>query len=189
MRPPGSRTDATMDPLPHFSADYAEARAKFIAAARAAGHAVETHLMQDRKGVDGEPLAIDVALAGSQTAENVLVVTSATHGIEGYCGSGVQIALMHDAEVARAAVESRRDRRARACGQSAWLLVRATGQRRQRRSQSQFPRFQRSGAGQRRLRRSPRLAAAATVAAVARERREERGLHRNRTACVRSRPR
>lgn len=95
-----------MDPLPHFSADYAGARAKFIAAARAAGHAVETHLMPDRKGVDGEPLAIDVAVAGSQSAENVLVVTSATHGIEGYCGSGVQIALMRDEALSRAAAES-----------------------------------------------------------------------------------
>ncbi|MEO8305508.1 MAG: M14 family metallopeptidase [Betaproteobacteria bacterium] len=95
-----------MDPLPHFSRSYAEARAKFVAAARAAGHAVETHLMPDRTGVDGEPLAIDVALAGSPTAQGVLVLTSATHGIEGYCGSGVQIALMHDAGVSRTAVDS-----------------------------------------------------------------------------------
>jgi len=92
-----------MDTLPHFSDSYAEARAKFIAAARAAGCAVEAHLLPDLTGVDGEPLATDVALLGASDARNALVLTSATHGVEGYCGSGVQIALLADERVSRAA--------------------------------------------------------------------------------------
>jgi hypothetical protein len=32
----------------------------------------------------------------------MLILTSATHGIEGYCGSGVQVALLHDEEFLRA---------------------------------------------------------------------------------------
>ena len=53
-----------MNPVPHFSASYAEARTKFVAAARARALAVETHLLPDRVGADGEPLATDVALLG-----------------------------------------------------------------------------------------------------------------------------
>jgi hypothetical protein len=95
-----------MDPLAHFSNSYAEARPKFIAAARAAGCPVETHLLPDLTGVDGEPLAMDVALLGARAARNVLVLTSATHGVEGYCGSGIQIALLSDGRVSRAAIDA-----------------------------------------------------------------------------------
>ena len=92
-----------MNPIPHFSASYAEARRKFIAATRARGLAVETHLLPEHVGADGEPLAAEVALLGPQAAAGVLVITSATHGIEGYCGSGVQIALLHDEDFVRGA--------------------------------------------------------------------------------------
>ncbi len=96
-----------MNPLPHFSCSYAEARRKFIAAARARALAVDTHLLPERVGADGEPLATDVALLGSSDASGILLVTSATHGVEGYCGSGVQIALLHDDEFVRAVNDTR----------------------------------------------------------------------------------
>jgi predicted deacylase len=95
-----------MNPLPHFSHSYAEARSKFIAGARAAALTVETHLLPEHVGVDGEPLALDVALLGSEADRGALVLTSATHGIEGYCGSGAQIALMHDADLVLAAKDA-----------------------------------------------------------------------------------
>jgi hypothetical protein len=53
-----------MNPIPHFSASYAEARRKFIAAARARGLDVETHLLPDRVGANSEPLATDIAVLG-----------------------------------------------------------------------------------------------------------------------------
>lgn len=98
-----------MDPVPQFSQTYAEARAKFIAATRVRHLVVETHALPDWHGAQGEALAMDVALLGSPEAKGLLVLTSATHGVEGYCGSGAQIGLMlderfvrtvHDADVA-----------------------------------------------------------------------------------------
>ena len=47
-------------------------------------------------GIAGEPLAMDVALLGVREAPWLLVLTSGTHGIEGYCGSGCQIGLLRD---------------------------------------------------------------------------------------------
>jgi hypothetical protein len=85
-----------MNPSPHFSASYAEARARFVAAARARRATLDSHVLAGHEGIDGEELAIDVALFGAAAAPAMLIVTSATHGIEGYCGSGVQTALLDD---------------------------------------------------------------------------------------------
>ena len=49
-------------------------------------------------GRDGEVLAMDVALDGPANAERLLIVSSACHGVEGYCGSGVQVFATHDAD-------------------------------------------------------------------------------------------
>ena len=87
-----------MSASPHFSASYAEARERFRAAVRARQATLETHALPGHRGADGEDLAIDVALLGIGDAPAMLVVTSATHGIEGYCGSGVQTALLHDGD-------------------------------------------------------------------------------------------
>ena len=55
-------------PMPHFSQSYAEARAKFLAAAAArAIWTVESHALPGLRGVDGEALAMDVALLGDRT--------------------------------------------------------------------------------------------------------------------------
>jgi hypothetical protein len=80
----------------HFAATYREARGKFIEAAQAAGLSVESKVHPER-GQDGEELAMDVARDGHPNAPAVLLVTSACHGIEGYCGSGVQVAALRDA--------------------------------------------------------------------------------------------
>ena len=96
-----------MNPLSQFSQSYAEARRKFIAAAGARHLAVETHVLPERHGTSGEALAMDVALLGPPDADAVLVLTSATHGIEGYCGSGAQIGLMHDEGFVGAVQEAR----------------------------------------------------------------------------------
>ncbi len=85
-----------------FAQSYAEARGKFLAACQAAGLPVQSH-EHPLKGRDGETLAMDVALAGDADAERLLLVSSACHGVEGYCGSGVQGALLADAGFAAAA--------------------------------------------------------------------------------------
>ena len=79
-----------------FSASYAEARGKFLDAARQAGLTL-TSYTHPLAGVDGEALALDVALDGPSDARKLLLVSSACHGVEGYCGSGVQVFALHDA--------------------------------------------------------------------------------------------
>jgi hypothetical protein len=80
--------------LDSFAATYAEARAKFLAAAQ--GLVIESH-PEPRRGREGEPLAMDVVRLGPEEAPAVLVVSSGCHGVEGFCGSGLQVALLHDA--------------------------------------------------------------------------------------------
>jgi hypothetical protein len=79
-----------------FSATYAQARDKFLAAAREAGLPVESHEHPER-GRDGEALAMDVVRDGPHDASRLLILSSACHGVEGYCGSGVQVAALRDA--------------------------------------------------------------------------------------------
>ena len=76
-----------------FAHTYAEARAKFLAAA--VGTPLESH-PEPSRGVELEVLAMDVARIGADDADALLIVSSGCHGVEGYCGSGAQVALMHD---------------------------------------------------------------------------------------------
>ncbi|VWX60437.1 conserved hypothetical protein [Burkholderiales bacterium 8X] len=80
-----------------FAPRYATARQKFMAACEAAGIAVDSHL-HPLSGPDDEVLAMDVALDGPANAERLLILTSACHGVEGHCGSGVQVFALHDDE-------------------------------------------------------------------------------------------
>ena len=80
-----------------FSISYAQARIKFLEAAATAGVNVQSHA-HPLKGAGGEVLAMDVARDGPMDAENLLIISSACHGAEGYCGSGVQVFALHDAE-------------------------------------------------------------------------------------------
>ncbi len=78
-----------------FSSSYAQARGRFLEAARGAGLEVE-HKLHPMKGRDAEELAMDVALDGPADARSLLIVSSACHGVEGFCGSGVQVAALRD---------------------------------------------------------------------------------------------
>ena len=80
-----------------FSDSYASARVKFLEAAVTAGMGVRSYA-HPLKGRDGEDLAVDVALDGPPDAEHLFVVSSACHGVEGFCGSGVQVYAARDAE-------------------------------------------------------------------------------------------
>jgi len=86
------------DELTVFSSSYARAREKFLEAAAAAQARVDSH-PEPARGVDGESLAMDVARLGPDPAAAVLVVSSGCHGVEGYCGSGLQVALLQDTAV------------------------------------------------------------------------------------------
>ncbi|HSW06102.1 M14 family metallopeptidase [Aquabacterium sp.] len=85
-----------------FAQSYAEARGKFLDSAEAAGLDVESH-PHPMVGRDGETLAMDVVRDGPADAPAVLLLSSACHGVEGFCGSGAQIALLGDANFRRSA--------------------------------------------------------------------------------------
>lgn len=91
------QSSSMINPQTAFSSSYARARVQFLEAAATAGLAIESHV-HPLTGRDGETLAMDVALDGSPYAEHLLIVSSACHGAEGYCGSGVQVFALHDSE-------------------------------------------------------------------------------------------
>ncbi|MBM3523398.1 MAG: DUF2817 domain-containing protein, partial [Alphaproteobacteria bacterium] len=69
-----------------FSADYAEARSRFLAASKATGASLREY-RNPNEGPRGEALATDVAWIGPVKARRVLALQTATHGVEGFCGS------------------------------------------------------------------------------------------------------
>lgn len=85
-----------MSAAAHFSQTYVEARDKFLAAAKMRGARLLHHVHPSARGAAGEKLSIDIALLGSADAPGLLVMLSGTHGVEGFCGSGCQVALLHD---------------------------------------------------------------------------------------------
>lgn len=78
-----------------FAETFAEAREKFLTALAPTG-AVPKVYANPAKGPLGEDLACEAAWIGPEDASRVLVLVSATHGIEGYCGSGVQVDWLAD---------------------------------------------------------------------------------------------
>ena len=83
-----------------FANSYAEAAGRFLIACdelREAGHKVENERLEiGMTGPDGEPLCIDVAIVGSLQSGKVLLSSSGVHGVEGYPGSAIQLAVMDD---------------------------------------------------------------------------------------------
>jgi uncharacterized protein DUF2817 len=83
-----------------FNDTYSQARDEFIAAATRAGGVCET-ISHPERGPDGGNLSTDVAWLGPRDAGRVLVTLSATHGVEGFAGSGSQIDWLERGEAAR----------------------------------------------------------------------------------------
>jgi Protein of unknown function (DUF2817) len=94
-------------PHPYFASTYAAARAGFLEAVRKRGVPPESHVHPVARGAHDEALAMDAALVGDPDGASLLIVTSATHGVEGFCGSGCQRALLADDELLRRAASGR----------------------------------------------------------------------------------
>jgi len=77
----------------YFAADYMGARDKFRAVAKAAGAALLTYHCPAAPppGLGGEGLTTDAARLGPAEARRLLVALSGTHGVEGFCGSGIEV--------------------------------------------------------------------------------------------------
>ena len=87
-------------PQANFSQKYSEAREKFLDAAQRAGAQLHIAELANHKGPDGEILAMDFAVLGAERAPLGLVLVSATHGVEGFCGSACQTGLLTDGTLA-----------------------------------------------------------------------------------------
>jgi hypothetical protein len=84
----------------NFSETYAEAREKFLDAARAAvevfGGSTESRPLADVHGPAGEELALDFCTLRAVDApcESLYILTAGIHGVEGFLGSAIQIDLL-----------------------------------------------------------------------------------------------
>jgi hypothetical protein len=74
-----------------FSASYREARNRFLEAASAAGAIDIRPYLNANRGPEAEVLGTDVAWIGPRDAAKVVVSISATHGVEGFLGSALQV--------------------------------------------------------------------------------------------------
>jgi hypothetical protein len=87
-----------------FSSSYGEARAKFRAAAREAGAEISSFhnpaaapvgAICESTGIapvgSDETLSTDAAWIGPRAATQLIYAQSGTHGVQGFCGSGIQI--------------------------------------------------------------------------------------------------
>ncbi|MCK1709601.1 M14 family metallopeptidase [Bradyrhizobium sp. 143] len=75
----------------HFSSNYFEARQKFRDFVRESAVGEAAAYPSPAHGPRGEELSTDVAWFGDRRAAKVAIMVSATHGVEGYCGSAAQV--------------------------------------------------------------------------------------------------
>lgn len=78
-----------------YSLEYHEARSKFRTAARKAGAQAASIPVVLDDGTDDSPLTTDIAILKGNLP-GVLVHSSAIHGVEGYAGSAIQLALLQE---------------------------------------------------------------------------------------------
>jgi hypothetical protein len=81
-----------------FATDYAEARSRFAAATERQGFERGSSPIGGT-GPRGEELSIDFAHLGDAGAPSLVVVSSGLHGVEGFVGAAVQLALLRDGGV------------------------------------------------------------------------------------------
>lgn len=77
-----------------FPAGYRASRSAFLQLCASKGARMES-FEHPLAGCDGQGVATDVALFGPDDARRVLIVNCATHGVEGMCGAGMQLGLLH----------------------------------------------------------------------------------------------
>lgn len=86
--------DAAADPAGFFPDDYIAARRAFLEAAARAGAEIDGRRHEQARAPAGEALWMDVARIGPHRPRAVLLTLSGVHGVEGFCGSGLQIGTL-----------------------------------------------------------------------------------------------
>jgi hypothetical protein len=77
----------------YFSEDYLTARRRFLEAADAVQASIHT-LPLASPALDSQQLSIDIAWLGSSDPSRALIHSSGLHGVEGFAGSAIQLALL-----------------------------------------------------------------------------------------------
>jgi len=77
----------------YFSEDYITARQRFLDAANAI-HALIHTLPLTSPALDDQNLSITIAWLGSSDPSRALIHSSGLHGVEGFAGSAIQLALL-----------------------------------------------------------------------------------------------
>ncbi|MGL4883738.1 MAG: DUF2817 domain-containing protein [Waterburya sp.] len=75
----------------YFTDSYLQARRNFLASCEGQATLIKSW-QHPLRGIAGEKLYIDFAWFGDLAATKVVVLVSGIHGVEGYCGSGIQVA-------------------------------------------------------------------------------------------------
>jgi hypothetical protein len=87
-----------MNYLEAFSPDYAIARERFRTKSLACGYDCTAYPI-DQVSPTGEELTIDVAIAGTSNPQRTVVISSGLHGVEGFLGSAIQLALLEQQQI------------------------------------------------------------------------------------------
>lgn len=95
IQPTGMTTTLPPDLYP---SSYAQARSRFLDAARTAGAVLCSHVLPGLRGPENEELALDAAYVGSPDAARVLVMLAGTHGSEGYAASPLLTAFLRESQ-------------------------------------------------------------------------------------------
>ena len=78
-----------------FSPNYTVARERFRVSIASLGYSHEAYSI-NQVSPSGEDLTIDVAIANCSNPQRVVVLSSGLHGIEGFLGSAIQLALLQE---------------------------------------------------------------------------------------------
>ena len=78
-----------------FSPDYVTARTRIREAASRLDCEMQAHPI-GQQGPDGEDLTIDVVMSRGHASGRALILSSGIHGVEGFFGSAVQLAVLED---------------------------------------------------------------------------------------------
>jgi hypothetical protein len=87
-----------MNYLEAFSPDYAIARERFRTESLACGYDCTAYPIA-QVSPTGEELTIDVVIAGTSNPKRTVVISSGLHGVEGFLGSAIQLALLEQQQI------------------------------------------------------------------------------------------
>jgi hypothetical protein len=88
-----------------FSANYVTARERFRTASSSLGYQYSSYPIA-QTGPNGEDLTIDVVVSGSPNSKRVVIISSGLHGVEGFLGSAIQLALLEEQKIIQLTLSS-----------------------------------------------------------------------------------